>query len=54
MTDGINLDGFAANRLPAGTNSIDASGDYSPATGAATPAADKSTQDGSGLGNGGK
>ena len=51
--DGINTDGFA-NTKPAGTNDINASGDYSPATGAAAPAADKSTQDGSGLGNGGK
>ena len=44
MTDGINLDGFTANRLPAGTNSVDASGDYSPATGAAASAADVSNQ----------
>ena len=33
MTDGINLDGFTANRKPAGTNDINATGDYSPATG---------------------
>ena len=54
MTDGLNLDGFTANRKPAGTNDINASGDYSPATGSFPAAQDKSTQDGSGLGNNGK
>jgi hypothetical protein len=43
MTDGINLTGF--NELnPAATIAIDASGDYSPATGAAASAADVSNQ----------
>ena len=54
MTDGLNLDGFTANRKPEGTNGINASGDYSPATGSFPAAQDKSTQDGSGLGNNGK
>jgi hypothetical protein len=54
MTDGINLDGFTANRKPAGTNDIDATGDYSPATGSFPPAKDVSSQDGAGLGNNGK
>ena len=53
MSDGINLTGFNETK-PAGTNSIDASGDYSPATGSFPAAADKSSQDGAGLGNGGK
>jgi hypothetical protein len=52
MTDGINLDGFTANRQPAGTNDINAH--YSDNTGSAFAATDKSTQDGSGLGQGGK
>lgn len=54
MTDGINLDGFTANRREAGTNGINASGQYSPATGSFPAAQDKSTQDGAGVGNGGK
>lgn len=54
MTDGINLDGFTTNRKPAGTNDINATGDYSPATGSFPPATDKSSQDGAGLGNNGK
>jgi hypothetical protein len=54
MSDGLNLDGFTANRKPAGTNSINASGEYSPATGSFPAASDKSSQDGSGLGNNGK
>lgn len=54
MTDGLNLDGFSANRKPAGTNDINASGQYSPATGSFPAAQDKSTQDGSGVGNNGK
>jgi hypothetical protein len=49
--DGINTDGFAATK-PAGTNSIDAK--YAPNPASAFPAADKSSQDGAGLGNGGK
>jgi hypothetical protein len=53
MSDGINLTGFNETK-PAGTNSIDASGDYSPATGSFPAAADKSTQDGAGLGQNGK
>lgn len=54
MTDGLNLDGFTANRKPAGTNDINASGDYSPATGSFPAAQDKSSQDGAGVGNNGK
>jgi hypothetical protein len=53
MSDGINLTGFNETK-PAGTNSIDASGNYSPATGSFPAAADKSSQDGAGLGNNGK
>jgi hypothetical protein len=53
MSDGINLTGFNETK-PAATNSIDASGDYSPATGSFPAAADKSTQDGAGLGQNGK
>ena len=53
MSDGINLTGFNETK-PAATNSIDASGDYSPATGSFPAAADKSTQDGAGLGQSGK
>ena len=53
MSDGIKLTGFNETK-PAGTNSIDASGDYSPATGSFPAAADKSTQDGAGLGQNGK
>lgn len=52
-SNGINLDGFT-NTKPAGTNSINASGQYSPATGSFPAASDKSTQDGAGLNNGGK
>ena len=53
MSDGINLTGFNETK-PAGTNSINASGDYSPATGSFPAASDKSTQDGAGLGQNGK
>jgi hypothetical protein len=53
MSDGINLTGFNETK-PAGTNSIDASGNYSPATGSFPAASDKSTQDGAGLGQNGK
>jgi len=49
MTDGINLDGFSANRNPAGTNSIDASGAYSPADGSFPAASDVSAQGNAGL-----
>lgn len=54
MTDGINLDGFTANRREAGTNSINETGTWSPATGSFPAASDKSAQDGAGLNNGGK
>ena len=54
MTDGLNLDGFTSNRKPAGTNDINASKDYSPATGSFPAATDKSTQDNAGVGNNGK
>jgi len=53
MSDGINLTGFNETK-PAAANSIDASGDYSPATGSFPAASDKSTQDGAGLGQNGK
>jgi hypothetical protein len=53
MSDGINLTGFNETK-PAGTNSINASGEYSPATGSFPAASDKSSQDGAGLGNNGK
>ncbi len=53
MTDGLNLTGFNDTK-PAGTNDINASGDYSPATGSFPAASDKSSQDNAGLGNGGK
>lgn len=52
MTNGINTDGFSATGEQSGSNTIDAK--YSPNTGSAFPAQDKSTQDGSGLGNNGK
>jgi hypothetical protein len=54
MTDGLNLDGFTANRKEAGTNDINVTGTWSPATGSFPAAADKSSQDGSGLGANGK
>jgi len=47
MTDGINLDGFTANRQPAGTNAINAH--YSDNTGSAFAASDMSTQGNAGL-----
>ena len=47
MTDGINLDGFTANRHPAGTNDINAH--YSDNTGSAFAASDMSTQGNAGL-----
>jgi hypothetical protein len=51
MTDGLNLDGFTANRKEAGTNDINASGAYSPATGSFPAAADKSSQGPAGVTN---
>jgi hypothetical protein len=52
MSDGLNLDGFN-NTKPAGTTPWNAAS-QSPATGSMPAASDKSTQDGSGLGQGGK
>jgi len=52
MTNGINTDGFSATGEQSGSNTIDAK--YSPNTGSAFPAQDKSAQDGAGLNNGGK
>ena len=49
MTDGINLDGFTANRHPAGTNSINETGTWSPATGSFPAAQDMSTQGNAGF-----
>ena len=51
-SNGINLGGFASTK-PAGTNSINASGDYSPATGSFPSAGDKSSQGNVGLGKNG-
>jgi len=48
MTDGINLTGFNEVK-PAGTNGINATGDYSPATGSFPAAQDKSSQGNAGL-----
>jgi hypothetical protein len=50
-TDGINGGGFEAAK-PAGNNTINAH--YSDNTGSAFAATDKSSQDGAGVGNGGK
>jgi len=47
MTDGINLDGFTANRHPAGTNDINAH--YSDNTGSAFASSDMSSQGNAGL-----
>ena len=47
MTDGINLDGFTANRREAGTNGINAH--YSDNTGSAFSASDVSSQGNAGL-----
>lgn len=52
MTDGINLDGFTANRKPAGKHNMGEQ--YASDPKPAFPATDKSTQDGAGLGNNGK
>ena len=48
MTDGINLTGFAETN-PGATNSIDASGAYSPADGSFPAASDVSAQGNAGL-----
>ena len=48
MTDGINLTGFAETN-PGTTNSIDASGAYSPADGSFPAASDVSAQGNAGL-----
>jgi len=51
-TEGINLEGFTAPKVDAtSTWPVES---YSDAPAAAFPAADKSSQDGAGLGNGGK
>lgn len=49
MTDGLNLDGFTANIKPAGTNSINETGTWSPANGSFPAASDMSTQGNAGL-----
>ena len=51
-SNGINLEGFGNTGEQSGSNTIDAK--YSPATGSFPGAADKSSQDGAGLNNGGK
>ena len=51
-SNGINLEGFGNTGEQSGSNTID--GKYSPATGSFPTAADKSSQDGAGLNNGGK
>jgi len=48
MTDGINLDGFTANRQSGASNSINAG--YAPNPASAFPAADMSAQGNAGLG----
>ena len=53
MTDGNNLDGFTANRQAGASNNLDLN-PTGQAPAAAFPATDKSTQDGSGVGNNGK
>lgn len=52
MEHGLNLEGFN-NTKPAGTNNVTPE-QYAADPRAAFPATDKSSQDGSGLGNGGK
>ncbi len=54
MTDGLNLDGFTANRKPAGVTPWSNNEQYAQDPKPAFPAQDKSSQDGAGLGNGGK
>jgi hypothetical protein len=53
MAEGINLDGFTANRQAGASNNLDLN-PTGQAPAAAFPAADKSSQDNAGLGNGGK
>lgn len=60
MTNGINTDGFSSNRRPAGQTPWNAES-TAPASGGSfgaglswPAASDKSSQDGAGLGNGGK
>jgi hypothetical protein len=50
MTDGLNLTGFNDTK-PAGNNDINASGDYSPATGSFPAAQDMSSQGAAGTTN---
>lgn len=52
MTDGLNLTGFNETK-PAGVSPWPTE-NYAEAPDAAFPSTDKSSQDGSGLGNGGK
>lgn len=52
MSDGIKLTGFNETGEQSGSNTIDAG--YASNPGSAFPATDKSSQDGAGLGNGGK
>jgi len=49
MTNGINTDGFSATGEQSGSNTIDAK--YSPNTGSAFPAQDKSSQGAAGVTN---
>ena len=53
MTDGKDLNGFTANRQSGASTNLDLN-PTGQAPAAAFPATDKSSQDGSGLGNGGK
>ena len=53
MTDGINLTGFNETGEQSGSNNLDLN-PTGQAPAAAFPATDKSSQDGSGLGNNGK
>jgi hypothetical protein len=53
MTNGINLTGFNETGEQSGSNNLDLN-PTGQAPKAAFPAADKSSQDGAGLGNGGK
>jgi len=52
MTNGINLTGFNETGEQSGSNNINLH--LSDTPGSAFPSTDKSTQDGAGLGNGGK
>lgn len=52
MADGINMDGFTAPKI--NPTSPWATESYTEPTASAFPATDKSSQDGAGLGNGGK